>query len=114
MPKVFSMSRCKRVRSSSALEARNCAASSVRAPAGAPPPATPGSGRSVLRIQVYNVEESTPIWEAYLFALNPLLRQVATLRLLRIDGHELSPKEGINDDKEEISRGNAPALRRSV
>jgi hypothetical protein len=31
------------------------------------------------------------------------------LRLPRFDGHELGPKKGLNDDKKEGSRGNAPA-----
>jgi hypothetical protein len=30
--------------------------------------------------------------------------------LPRFDGHELGPKKGLNDDKKEGSRGNAPAV----
>ena len=33
-----------------------------------------------------------------------------TLRLPRFDGHELSPKKGLNHDKEAGKRGNAPAV----
>jgi hypothetical protein len=33
-----------------------------------------------------------------------------TVRLPRIDGHGLSPKKGLNNDKEETDRGNAPAI----
>ncbi len=32
------------------------------------------------------------------------------VRLPRFDGHELSPKKGLNHDEEEGSRGNAPAV----
>jgi hypothetical protein len=38
------------------------------------------------------------------------LADEAQLRLPRIDGHELSPKKGLNDDQEETGRGNAPAV----
>jgi 5-methylcytosine-specific restriction endonuclease McrBC regulatory subunit McrC len=59
-----------------------------------------------------------PLTENFRSARKTVLSLAATsgtpLRLPRIDGHALSPKEGLNDDKEETCRGNAPALRRSV
>ena len=45
-----------------------------------------------------------------IFLASPGDYEFEYVRLPRFDGHELGPKKGLNDDKKEGSRGNAPAV----